>query len=132
MWDSRVVEKVEEAVRIYSISCKFRNVTDQVVWIFSGVYGPNVDRERRTLWDELAGVSSWWEVPWCVAGDFNVVRFPSEKSRTTLFTPAMHDFSDFILDQGLLRHSFDGGVISHGLIIARRHQCPELIGSYSR
>ena len=52
------MEKVEEAVGIYSISCKFRNVTDQAVWIFSGVYGPNVDRERRTLWDELAGVSS--------------------------------------------------------------------------
>ena len=63
MWDSRVVEKVEEAVGIYSISCKFRNVTDQAVWIFSSVYGPNVDRERRTLWDELAGVSCWWEVP---------------------------------------------------------------------
>uniref|UniRef100_A0A2N9FK77 Transposase MuDR plant domain-containing protein n=1 Tax=Fagus sylvatica TaxID=28930 RepID=A0A2N9FK77_FAGSY len=109
MWDSRVVEKVEEAVGIYSISCKFRNVTDQVVWIFSGVYRPNVDRERRTLWDELAGVSSWWEVPWCVAGDFNVVRFSSEKLRTTSFTPAMHDFSDFISDQGLLNIPLMGG-----------------------
>jgi hypothetical protein len=28
MWDRRVVEKVEEATRIYSLSCKFRTVTN--------------------------------------------------------------------------------------------------------
>ena len=26
MWDSRVVEKLEEAVGHYSVSCKFKNV----------------------------------------------------------------------------------------------------------
>lgn len=40
MWDRRVVEKMEEDVGIYSISCKFRMVLDQHEWIFSGVYGP--------------------------------------------------------------------------------------------
>jgi hypothetical protein len=31
------------------------------------------------MWEELAGVASWWGVPWVIGGDFNVVRFPSER-----------------------------------------------------
>uniref|UniRef100_A0A2N9GEX2 Reverse transcriptase domain-containing protein n=1 Tax=Fagus sylvatica TaxID=28930 RepID=A0A2N9GEX2_FAGSY len=36
------------------------------------------------VWDELAGMRSWWEVPWVLGGDFNVVRFPSERGATLL------------------------------------------------
>ena len=31
MWDKRCVEKLKDAVGIYSVSCKFKNVTDQKV-----------------------------------------------------------------------------------------------------
>jgi hypothetical protein len=44
------------------------------------VYGPNDDGERRVLWNEMAGLMSWWDRLWCFGGDFNVVRFPSERS----------------------------------------------------
>ncbi len=43
----------------YSISCRFRNVQDNLEWTFLGVYGPNVDAERLFLWEELVGVRSW-------------------------------------------------------------------------
>ena len=109
MWDRRVVEKLEDAVGQYSVSCKFRTVMDQSEWMFSGVYGPNLDSERQGMWDELAGVKSWWDVPWCVGGDFNVVRFPAEKSHSTSFTQAMFDFSDFISSQGLIDTPLLGG-----------------------
>ena len=49
MWDNRVVEKLEEAVGRFSVSCKFKNVVDQFVWAFTGVYGPNCDRDRGPL-----------------------------------------------------------------------------------
>ena len=68
MWDSRVVEKLEEAVGHYSVSCKFKNVGDNFEWACTGVYVPNVDRERRLLWEELSSLHSWWNVPWCVLG----------------------------------------------------------------
>ena len=32
MWDRRVVEKVEEAVGYFSVSCKFKNAGDQFEW----------------------------------------------------------------------------------------------------
>ena len=39
-------------------SCRFRNVGDNFEWAFSSVYGPNVDREKRLMWEELMGLFS--------------------------------------------------------------------------
>ena len=108
MWDTRVVNKVEEAVGRFSVSCRFTNVSDQFVWAFTGVYGPNSVRDRRLLWEELFGLNSWWNV-WCVGGDFNVIRFPSERSGSTSFTAAMREFSNFVSEQGLIDIPFQGG-----------------------
>ena len=36
MWDNKVVDKVEEAVGCFSVSCKFKNVVDYFVWAFTG------------------------------------------------------------------------------------------------
>ena len=109
LWDKRVLEKMDEAVGQFSLSCKFRNVSNQFEWIFTGVYGPNTNRERRQLWEELAGIISWWDAPWCIGGDFNVVRFPSEKSGQGPYSTAMQEFSDFIADFGLLDTPLEGG-----------------------
>jgi exonuclease III len=62
MWDKRLVEKIEDAVGLYSVFCKFKNVADQKVWMYTGVYGSNVDRERSLMWDELTGIRNWWGV----------------------------------------------------------------------
>jgi hypothetical protein len=102
MWDKRVVERVEEAVGTLSISLKFKNVTDQFDWMFTGVYGPNIDTERAVLWEELSGIHSWWNATWCIGGDFNVTCFPTERAGLHSFTSAMHDFSEFISDLGLV------------------------------
>ena len=66
-------------------------------------------RDRRLLWEELVGLNSWWNVPWCVGGDFNVVRFSSERSGSTSFTVAMWEFSSFISEQGLIDILLQGG-----------------------
>uniref|UniRef100_A0A2N9EFL4 Reverse transcriptase domain-containing protein n=1 Tax=Fagus sylvatica TaxID=28930 RepID=A0A2N9EFL4_FAGSY len=109
MWDSRIVEKLEGAVGYFSVSCKFKNVEDHQVWMFTGVYGPNINSDRRLMWDELAGIRSWWDVPWCLGGDFNVVRFPAERVGSTNFSTSMHEFSDFISSHGLIDIPLTGG-----------------------
>ena len=35
--------------------------------------------EREVFWSELGAIL--WNGPWCVAGDFNMIRFPSEEQR---------------------------------------------------
>jgi len=58
MWDTRVVNKMEEAVGRFSVSCKFTNEEDQFLWGFTSVYGPNLQRDKRFLWEELCGLNS--------------------------------------------------------------------------
>jgi hypothetical protein len=90
MWDKKVVEKIDECVGgVYTMAVTFRNVEDHFTWAFAGVYGPNFDRYRRLLWDKMANMLSWWNLPWCVVGDFNVTRFPSERLGEARSCPAM-------------------------------------------
>ena len=50
------------------------------IWVFSRLYGLLKGRKRRDLWEELAAIKGLWDEPWCIVGDFNVVRFPFETS----------------------------------------------------
>jgi hypothetical protein len=112
MWDKRVGEKVAECVGDYTLAISFRNVADHSTWALTGVYGPNFDRDRRLLWDELAGLHSCWNLPWCIRGDFNVTRFPSERSGAARLSSTMMEFSDFIYDQGLIELPLVGGAFA--------------------
>ena len=112
MWDTWIVNKVEEAVGRFSVSCKFTSASDQFVLAFTSVYGPNLRRGNRFLWEELYGLNSWWSVPWCVGGDFNVVRFLSERLGSNSFTATMQEFSNFISEQGLIDLPLQGGAFT--------------------
>jgi hypothetical protein len=98
MWDKRVVEKIEEYVGQYVVACAFRSVTANFNWGFAGVYGPNDDGERRGLWDELAGLRNIWEMPWCMEGDFNIVRSSSEREGEVRSSYAMMEIFEFIFE----------------------------------
>jgi len=76
----------------------------------SSVYGPNLDSMRHLMWEELAGIFSWWTLPWVLGRDFNVVRFPLERLQAENFTQAMHKFSDFITSHELLDTPLEGGL----------------------
>ncbi|XP_030941311.1 uncharacterized protein LOC115966107 [Quercus lobata] len=110
MWDRRVVEKIKEVVGHFSISCRFKNVNDHFEWAFTGIYGPNLNRKRQFMWEELVGLNNWWNLPWCFGGDFNVIRFGSERLGAGRFTCCMNDFSDFISLHGLMDNPLEGGL----------------------
>lgn len=54
------------------------------------------------FWDEIAGVYTWWGVPWCIGGDFIVNQFTSERSGVHRLILAMEEFLDFIFELELL------------------------------
>ena len=110
MWDRRAVEKVEEVVGRFSVSCKFKNVGNQFEWAFTGLYGPNLNKRHRKMWEKLTGLISWWEVPWCLGSDFNIIRFPSERLGAATCTRAMYGFYDFISLHGLMDIPMEGGL----------------------
>ncbi|KAG6624838.1 hypothetical protein CIPAW_16G055100 [Carya illinoinensis] len=108
MWDQRVVEKME-FIGLFMVACYFRSVKDDYLWAFAGVYGPSSNNDKRLLWDELAGVHSWWDLTWCIGGDFNVTRFPSECFGNSRMHPAMSDFSECIFELNLVDLPLAGG-----------------------
>ena len=60
------------------------------------LYGPNDDTLGVGLWEELEMLSSLGDIPWCLGGDFNVVRFPSERSTKGRLISTMCELSAFI------------------------------------
>ena len=82
---------------------------DSFIWACSGVYGLNNNNLRGDLWDELFAIQHYWNVSWCCFGDFNVVRFPSERSGGSRLTPTMEKFSEFIEDLNLIDLSLEEG-----------------------
>ncbi|XP_022852922.1 uncharacterized protein LOC111374488 [Olea europaea var. sylvestris] len=102
MWDTRVLEMKEASIWVFSISISFKNCEDGFRWMFTGVYGLSSDDSRVGLWNELAGMRAWWNLPTCIGGNFNVIRFPSERSSGGRLTRAMEEFSDFIRENLLV------------------------------
>ncbi|RVX03362.1 hypothetical protein CK203_019838 [Vitis vinifera] len=96
------LELVGLEVGIFSISCRFKNCEDGFMWFFTGVYGPTMKRYREPFWEELGAIRGLWSDPWCIGGDFNVIRFPSERSRVGRLSGSMRRFSE-VLDELALR-----------------------------
>jgi hypothetical protein len=56
MWDKRMLEKTDSVVGSFSVSCCWKGITDGFEWACSGIYGPNSDGLRSSLWGELVDV----------------------------------------------------------------------------
>lgn len=78
IWDKRGVENLDGFTGEYMVACYFKNFDDNFLRAFAGVYGPNLDCDRRFLWEELIGLSSCQDVSRCIDGDFNVTRYLCE------------------------------------------------------
>ena len=51
---------------------------------------------RCVLFEELSSFMSSWDIPWCLGGDFNVIKFPSVRSIGGHLSWLMREFSNFI------------------------------------
>ena len=95
-WDNKVLELLELERGVFTISGRFRNVEDGFVWVFTGVYGPVLLREKEEFWEKLDAIKGLWDDPWCVGGDFNSIRFLGERRNGLNLTTEMRRFSEVI------------------------------------
>ena len=109
MWDKRSLILLDKEVGMFTVSCLFKNVSDGIVWDFTGVYGPLSKDRRSLLWEELGAITGLWEAPWCIGGDFNVTLFPSERSTMGRLNSSMRRFSEVICDLELVDLPMSGG-----------------------
>ncbi|GKE82467.1 RNA-directed DNA polymerase, eukaryota, partial [Tanacetum coccineum] len=78
------------------------------VWIKSGmdilivmVYAPHDDRDKRLLWDYLSHVSNQWAGELMMMGDFNEVRYKSDRFGSNFNAYGADIFNNFIINAGL-------------------------------
>lgn len=64
--------------------------------MISSVYGSPQTARRRDFWAELSLLRGRWSGAWCIGGDWNAVRYPSERLGSTQFTLDMQEFFDWI------------------------------------
>lgn len=57
MWDKWVTDFISVVVGSYSVSFLLCNVEDGFKWVLSGGDGPNDDRLRGNMWEELRHVT---------------------------------------------------------------------------
>ena len=72
----------------------FKNYEDQV---FCGCLLV-CRREREDFWEELGAIRGLWSNPWCVGGDFNMIRFTGERSSGGGLSSTMRRFSEVLED----------------------------------
>ncbi|RVW17271.1 Transposon TX1 uncharacterized 149 kDa protein [Vitis vinifera] len=108
-WDNRVVDVLEVEEGMFSVSCLFKNCIDGMRWVFTGVYGPVCRREREAFWEELGSIKGLWRDPWCVGGDFNMIRYPEERSRGGELSASMRRFNEVVEDLELKDYPLQGG-----------------------
>ena len=107
-WDKRVFAKMDVIVGKFFVNVLLRRVMDDFIWAYTGVYGPNDDTQRSFLWEELLRVRARWPMTWCVVGDFNIIRYPSERLGCESFSPAMFAFLDFTESNSLVDLLLEG------------------------
>ena len=108
-WDSRVLQLLDKEEGQFTVSCRFKLIAEDRIWVFTGVYGPTAYGAREFLWDELGAINGLWNDPWCIGGDFNITRFPNERSREGRITGSMRRFSQVIDDLELRDFPVQGG-----------------------
>ena len=108
IWDKRVFKKLDVIVGQFFVSVLLRGVVDDFVWACTGVYGPNDNGQQSTLWEELSQVCARWPMAWCLVGDFNIIRYLSERLGCESFSPAMFAFWDFIENNSLVDLPLEG------------------------
>ena len=77
--------------------------------MFTGVYGPVYSRDREVFWEELESIKGLWRDPWCMRGDFNMVRYLEEHSRRGGLSISMRRFTKVVEDLELRDYPLQGG-----------------------
>ncbi|XP_026410101.1 uncharacterized protein LOC113305236 [Papaver somniferum] len=95
IWNPNKLMLENYIIGSYTVNIQFKNCFDNFVWLLSGAYGPCSAVERRVMWRELKLMYNIWELPWCLCGDFNEVRYMRERMGCNIVSRGMKDFNKF-------------------------------------
>ncbi|KAH0751395.1 hypothetical protein KY285_004543 [Solanum tuberosum] len=111
MWDKRYWRGEVVSTANQCLTIKFDGINQVLTWYLSAVYASCDTVTRRELWQELSNIKEIYSGPWVSCGDFNVTRYPNERSEGHIITGDMQEFTEWInamefVDPPLLGGSF--------------------------
>lgn len=96
----------------FSVSAWVEDSSNNSRWFVTSVYGPHSSQRPMDFWKELDAIKGRWNGTWCVGGNWNVVRFPSEKLGGCRTSPDMQAFSDWINSNSLIDLHLSGAAFT--------------------
>lgn len=96
-WNSSLHVGVLKFQGIYCLSVEFRCKTNNVRWVCTTVYGPNLHHLKPDFWNEIRLCYPGDGIPWVICGDFNSIFSHMDKSN------GCPNLSDIALAQSFLR-----------------------------
>lgn len=108
LWDTRYVSVLQSWKDVFSLSILAEDLKNSAKWLLTTVYGPNNSQRRMELWSVLDIIKGRWNSAWCIGGDWNIIRYPSEKLGSSRATGDMRRFSDWINSHSLVDLQLSG------------------------
>lgn len=109
LWDKRVWNGGLLEVGSQCITGRFTGVNEDFSCNITAVYADCNREMRKVLWEELRGVRNKVNGPWTICGDFNITRYPSERTNCNRINGAMSEFSACIEELEMVDPPLFGG-----------------------
>ncbi|GJU35246.1 RNA-directed DNA polymerase, eukaryota [Tanacetum coccineum] len=108
IWDPHSFCKSNVTVSDYFVISRGQwRLTGQKMMIIA-VYAPQDSREKQSLWDYLQQEIGKWKGEVIIMGDFNEVRFKSDRFGSIFNSHGAHRFNSFISQSGLVEVTLGG------------------------
>ena len=93
----------------YMLQMTLWDKSKKIKWNFINVYGSAQEENKREFLTELADFCSKNKLPFIVGGDFNIIRFTSDKNKPSSLSKHSHLFNNIISIYELIDIHMVGG-----------------------
>jgi len=97
-WLDSTLELQSSSVGPFFVHSTFSHLLMDISFCVTNVYGPCDHGSKQCFLDSLKNIADSVHGPWVILGDFNLIRFPHEKSNDNFNTQEADWFNDFIND----------------------------------
>ncbi|XP_071705256.1 uncharacterized protein [Rutidosis leptorrhynchoides] len=102
IWDPNLfnANRIVERDSFIAIKGFWKDVGTEIILV--NIYGPHSDSEKRKMWNDLNDILKYDGAMWALFGDFNEVRYSSERENTEFCERRAKLFNDFIKENSFL------------------------------
>ncbi|XP_071740916.1 uncharacterized protein [Rutidosis leptorrhynchoides] len=103
VWDTAVYTAIQVVIResFVAVKGKWKDSSNELILV--SVYGPHTDKLKRKMWADLNEILNYSSnAIWVIFGDFNEVRFESERKNCKFKKNRAELFNDFITSNCLI------------------------------